>query len=200
MIELVLAAGAEAPDMRKRVGDQKGIEITDATWSDLYERPDVEALVMDQWPASEQFMIRSVFKAMGWVVIDKVTDTRVLIYPATITPAEPLDEEPLVAQLAASWIVALPNLASHLELGNSPAAAIAERGDQFLASEDSGVDFARLLNALETMKRHNARGAQPPIRRAGVQAFSASVRPEWLPGVLWAHEIYSQRLLAGSYR
>jgi hypothetical protein len=193
MIEVVLQVldAADEQLVREMVGDRRGIEVAGVGEPSIDERADVGTLVMQAWPAVDFYTGRPP-RTPGGVVLNAASDERVHAYEATVTR---IDRHYTARKLRASWIVSYPHFAPTPESpGAGPAMVLAPgRAPRPLTDEEG--PYTKLLNVLEIMEQHNAAGAQPAIRRAGIQAIL-----EWLPGLLLAYGTYRERVLTGAYR
>jgi hypothetical protein len=194
MIELILQVmNAEDEQLvREAVGDRAGIEVAGPGTPALYERADLDALILGEHIAVEYFLARPP-RMPGEVVVDMSTDSRMPVYEATISPA---NDPHAQLKAPASWVVVFPNL-NLSGIRKDAAAKSALSGGLRTPQARAVLDrlwSVQLLNVLEIMEGHNSARTQPRIRRAAIQ-----IDPTLMSGLLWAYDTYRERAMAGTY-
>lgn len=192
MVEIVLElmCAADEPVVREMVKEWEGFTVTGPDVPPLFDRTDIDTGLMEDWPAVEWYGGHPP-RTLGWVVVDAVSGSRILLYEATVTA---LDWRSTPNLTAVSWVLSMPHYAP-VELadgGNPDAVRQAAQGRE--AISDEKADYPRFLNAFEVMERHNTNGSAPPIHRVGIQAIIG-----WMPSLLHAYDTYRTRALAGAY-
>lgn len=191
MIELILQVdSSEAVHVRAIVGSHEGIEVAAMSLAELYQRPDVDALILGDHLAVEYFLAQPP-RTVAEVILDGSNRTRVFVYEATITRA---NHPAASIHVAASWIVVFP-----LYAAPSAAAQGVDSAPELTTIRSRDVEmhiaeYPLILNALEVMARQNAAGITPRIHRAALMADVTRT-----PSVLRAYNIYRTRALAGAY-
>ncbi len=192
MIEVVLELmrAADEPVVRKMVKDRDAFTVTGPDVPPLLDRTDIDTILVEDWAAVEWYGGRPP-RILGWVVVDAVSASRVLLYEATVTA---LDSEHAPHSTTVSWVMSMSHYApvKLADRGNPDAVREAAQGREAIPDEEA--DYPRFLNAFEVMERHNGSGSVPPIQRVGIQAIIG-----WMPALLHAYDTYRARALAGEY-
>jgi len=191
VIGLVLQTDVDGdPAVRAAAGDSPGIEVAGAGGPSIFERADLDALLLNEWMASEYFA-SPVPTVPAQVVVDEASGASVRLLQAVVSrnrdPRRQMD-------VPAPWIVTLASLPAALSEEAKQGAGEADAAPRHTHPTDEDKQYAIVLNALEVMERHNAASAEPKIRRAGLL-----VGPSWMPALLRAYDTYRERAEAGRY-
>lgn len=156
MIELVIRGDTE-DDYRflaKQLGAEQGILVVSHT-PRLTSRQDLDALIMSPIVAAEQLNIRPSRDPVA-CTLNAATGESMVIYPATVGTAHPAEPHWWRGELKAVWVI------GYASFGPPPAEWLeGSRAAKFREpSDDEGI-YVMILDALETMERHNATGAEP---------------------------------------
>lgn len=190
-IELVLQPGAnDELAVRSLVKEVSGIEVLGIDSPDIFERSDLDALLLNSWMAGEYFANRGP-RVPSVVTMDDDVGTSMHVVEAVISSSR---DPRAVLKVPAPWIVsfaALPVMPlEEREQGIGGGGSATRRTDP----TDDDKTYAMTLDTLEVIERHNASSVEPKIHRAGLQ-----VGPSWIPGLLRAYRTYCARLQAGRY-
>jgi hypothetical protein len=195
VITILLQTDAQSEAaVRATAQETRGLLIAEST-GDLDARSDLDALLTEDWASVERYGGLPP-RSTAEVILDLTTGEHVNVYETAIAR---YDARRAAHPSAVPWIVSLPHFAPTAHAPDALTAMVVAPGSVPRPLRNEEVDYARFLNALETMERHNGAGVNPPIQQVGLRVPTLSKNPQILLGLLRALDTYRSRLLAGDY-
>jgi hypothetical protein len=182
------------PAVRETAHETRGILIAEST-GELSARSNLDAILTEDWVAVERYGGLPP-RSKAEVILDVATGERVTVFETAIAR---YDARRAAQPTAVAWIVSMPHFAPIEHVPDALIAMVLAPASAPRPLRDEEVDYARFLNALETMERHNGAGLNSPIQRVGLRIPTLNKNPQILLGLLRALDVYRSRAQAGDY-